>query len=168
MAGGDLSIYPSQEVHVPKGPLRASKRASTFFLSWRGSFFFTFFFLGSRGGTCSSSSRRKSVLVLFISGFFWRGRFWCCCCCWVLLGFLSSPFFRGRASLEEGLEEERKERKAVRYKVYFLTIFFRPRREKREGREKETRTFGEVGRKVLVFFCIYIFLCFIYIYIYII
>lgn len=67
-----LSIHPRRYI-VPKGPLRASKRASTFFLSWRGSFFFAFFFLGSRGGTCSSS-RRKSVLVLFIS-FFLEGAF---------------------------------------------------------------------------------------------
>lgn len=67
--------------------------------------------------------------------------------------------------------EERKEKRERQYKVYFLTTFSPASEgEEEKSREKETRTFREVGRKsigLFVFIYFYIFL-YIYIYIYII
>lgn len=63
--GGNLSIYPSQEVHCTQRSVESKQASEHLFLAGK---FFAFFFLGSRGGTCSSS-RRKSVAVLFISFF---------------------------------------------------------------------------------------------------
>lgn len=94
---------------VPKGPLRAS----TSFLA--GKFFLCFFFSWIAWGNLQQ--QRKSVLVLFISVFFGGGVFGtaaepAAAGFYLALSF-SLSLFRGRASLEEGLEDGREERKAV-------------------------------------------------------
>lgn len=154
------SIHPRRYMYmyctVPTGPLRAS----TFF--WRGSFL-CFLFSWIAWGNLQQQ-QQKSVWFFLYLPFFREGKggsFWyCCCCCWVLLGSLF--LFPGRASLEEGLEERSgrgKERRERQYKVYFPTIFFRPRREKKRS------TFGKVGRKSIGFFVfIYFYVLYIYIY----
>lgn len=144
MAGGDLSIYPSQEVHVPKGPLRASKRASTFFLSWRGNFFFAFFFLDRVGELAAAAEEEKVFWFFLYLSFFWRGRgrgrFGTAAAdarpSLALSFFLSRAGEFGRWKREDGREKEKRERRERQYKVYFPTIFFQPQRAKEKRREE--------------------------------
>lgn len=108
-----LPIYPSQEVHVPKGPLRASKRASTSFLA--GKFFLCFFFLDRVGELAAAAAAEEKVFWFFLYlPFFGGGVFGTAAAAGFYLALsFSLSLFRGRASLEEGLEDGREERKAV-------------------------------------------------------
>lgn len=150
MGGICLPIYPSQEVHVHV--LYCTQRSvESEHLFWRGSFFFAFSWIA--WGNLQQQKKEKCFGSFYIFCF-WRGRFWYCCCCWAL--FLSRSGEFGKGKMEERKEKEKRERQ---YKVYFPTIFFRPRREKREGHlEKwEEKVFC-----IYIFICLYIFMSYIY------
>lgn len=140
-----LPIYPSIlegtcTCTVPKGPLRAS----TFF--WRGSFFLCFF-LDRVGELAAAAEKCFGSFYIF---FFGGGVFGTAAAKSTAGFYLALPlsFPVGRVCKRE--EKEKRERQ---YKVYFPTIFFRPRREKkREGH------FEKLEEKVLFFLYLYIYI----------
>lgn len=151
MGGGSvyLSIHPRRYI-VPKGPLRASKRASTSFLAGKFFFFFSWIAWGNL-----QQQQKKSVLVLFIS-FFGGGVFG-------TAAAAGPSFSPGRASLEEGRWKrgKRREKGNIRYISHRSSFVLGRREEKRREKREGERTFREVGRKSIGFFV------FIYLYIYI-
>lgn len=121
-----------------------------------GKLFLCFFFLWIAWGNLQQQQQKKKCFGSFYI-FFLEGAFLVLL---LLLGstWLSSSlsfflsFFPGRASLEDGREGKKGEKGSIRY--ISRRFLFRPRREKREGHLEKSE------EKVLVFFCIYIFIYF--------
>lgn len=121
---------------------------------------FLCFFL-DRVGELAAAAAEEKVFWFFLYLFFGGGVFGTAAAGRPYLA-LPLSFFPGRASLEEDLEERKRgEKGSIRY-ISQRSSFGLGRRRREKRREKETRTFREVGRKSIWFFCIYIF---IYIYI---
>lgn len=127
--------------------------------------FFTFFFL-DRVGELAAAAAEEKVFGSFYIFFFWRGRFGTAAAAdeaaATYLALSLSLSLSRAGEFGRGKMEERKERRERQYKVYFPPISFSASEREKKREEKGERTCGEVGRKSIGFFCIYIFIYYIY------
>lgn len=157
MGGICPSIHPGRYMYctctVPKGPLRAS----------------TFFFL-DRVGELAAAAAEK-VFWFFLYLFFGGGVFGTAAAAadgfYLALSFSLSLFLSfpgGRVWKRDWKRGKKGEKGSIRYISQRYDLLSASEREG-EKEEEERGHLEKSEEKVLVFFCIYIFLCFIYIYI---